>query len=104
MWWEGVDATRFAAEIIDHAGEGIVVYDRDLRYLLWNHFMEELTGLAAAQVLGHPAPEVVPQLLDQGVAALLQCAMSGDGPARQPAGRAAAGMGLRGLPPGRLTC
>jgi diguanylate cyclase (GGDEF)-like protein/PAS domain S-box-containing protein len=78
MWWEGVDATRFAAEIIDHAGEGIVVYDRDLRYLLWNHFMEELTGLAAAQVLGHPAPEVVPQLLDQGVAALLQCAMSGE--------------------------
>src|SRR5437764_4991208 len=78
MWWEGVDATRFAAEIIDHAGEGIVVYDRELRYLLWNHFMEELTGLAAPRVLGRPASEVFPQLLDQGVGALLQRAMDGE--------------------------
>ena len=78
MWWEGVDATRFAAEIIDHAGEGIVAYDRELRYLLWNHFMEELTGLPADQVLGLHAPEVFPQLLEQGVAALLQRAMNGE--------------------------
>ena len=41
-------ARRFAAEIIDNAGEGIVVYDRDLRYVLWNRFMEELTGLREA--------------------------------------------------------
>ena len=41
------DANRFAAEIIDNAGEGIVVYDPELRYLLWNRFMEEMTGLPA---------------------------------------------------------
>jgi diguanylate cyclase (GGDEF)-like protein/PAS domain S-box-containing protein len=78
MWREGVDATRFAAEIIDHAGEGIVVYDRDLRYLLWNRFMEELTGLSADQVLGRHASDIFPHLLEQGIAALLQRAMKGE--------------------------
>ena len=78
MWWEGVDASRFAAEIIDHAGEGIVVYDRELRYLLWNHFMEELTGLSARQVLGKRAPEAFPHLLEQGVDRLLQRALDGE--------------------------
>src|SRR5262249_18928725 len=78
MWWEGVDASRFAAEIIDHAGEGIVVYDRDLHYLLWNHFMEELPGVTAGEVLGKRAHDVFPQLLDQGVDALLERAMNGE--------------------------
>jgi diguanylate cyclase (GGDEF)-like protein/PAS domain S-box-containing protein len=78
MWWEGVDASRFAAEIIDHAGEGIVVYDRDLHYLLWNHFMEELTGVNAGEILGKRASEIFPQLLDQGVDGLLERAMNGE--------------------------
>ena len=29
------------------AGEGIVVYDRDLRYIVWNRYMERMTGLPA---------------------------------------------------------
>ena len=28
------------------APQGIVVYDRDLRYRVWNRYMEWLTGLA----------------------------------------------------------
>jgi PAS domain S-box-containing protein len=50
------ESFRFNQEIISHAGEGIIVYDHNLVYRVWNHFMEELTGLSAETVLGtHPA-------------------------------------------------
>jgi diguanylate cyclase (GGDEF)-like protein/PAS domain S-box-containing protein len=39
-------------QIICNAREGIIVYDRDLRYVVWNPYMEELTGLKAEKVLG----------------------------------------------------
>jgi diguanylate cyclase (GGDEF)-like protein/PAS domain S-box-containing protein len=69
MWREGVDASRFAAEIIDNAGEGIVVYDSELRVLLWNRFMEEMTGVAAGDVLGRlPADSEVEALLRRALA------------------------------------
>jgi diguanylate cyclase (GGDEF)-like protein/PAS domain S-box-containing protein len=69
---------RFAAEIIDNAGEGIVVYDPELRYLLWNRFMEELTGLPAADVVGKPALELFPHLAEQQVDEMLRRALRGE--------------------------
>jgi len=72
------ETNRFATEIIDNAGEGIVVYDRGLRYLLWNRFMEELTGLSAAQVIGQPALELFPHLREQNVDQLLRRAFAGE--------------------------
>jgi diguanylate cyclase (GGDEF)-like protein/PAS domain S-box-containing protein len=71
-------ARRFAAEIIDNAGEGIVVYDRELRYVLWNRFMEELTGLREGDVIGHPALEIFPHLRDQHVDEMLGRALTGE--------------------------
>ncbi len=72
------EANRFATEIIENAGEGIVVYDRGLRYLLWNRFMEELTGLRAEDVLGKPALELFPHLREQNVDQLLRRAFEGE--------------------------
>lgn len=72
------ESGRFASEIIDNAGEGIVVYDRDLRHLLWNRFMEELTGLPADRVLGTPALEVFPDLREQQLEELLLRALQGE--------------------------
>ena len=51
---------RFARDILDNAGEGIVVYDRELRYVLWNAFMREMTGLAPVDVLGKRATDIFP--------------------------------------------
>ena len=70
------EAERFARAIIDNAGEGIVVYDRELRSVLWNDFMKELTGLEAVEVLGRPAGEVFPQ--EQGNEELLLRALAGE--------------------------
>ena len=41
------DVQQFNQEIIDCAAEGIIVCDRELRYQVWNHFMEQLTGRRA---------------------------------------------------------
>lgn len=49
LFWQ---SESFAQAILLNIGEGIVVYDNQLRYRLWNRFMEELTGLAAEEVLG----------------------------------------------------
>lgn len=71
-------AETFLAEIIDHAGEGIVVYDRELRYVLWNRFMEEISGMRAADVLGHSALELFPHIREQQVDELLTRALGGE--------------------------
>ncbi|MGB8117052.1 MAG: PAS domain S-box protein [Candidatus Sulfotelmatobacter sp.] len=48
-------------QIIASVGEGIVVYDRDLRCVLWNPFMEQLTGISASAAIGKLFRELVPQ-------------------------------------------
>jgi PAS domain S-box-containing protein len=53
-------ARDFNQQIIESAREGIVVYDRDLRYQVWNRFMEELLGVPASQLLGKRAVEAFP--------------------------------------------
>ncbi|MFI5259690.1 MAG: PAS domain S-box protein [Candidatus Limnocylindrales bacterium] len=55
------ERTAFAETIIASAGEGIVAFDKDLRYVVWNPMMEEMTGLRADQVLGHQVG-VLPQI------------------------------------------
>jgi diguanylate cyclase (GGDEF)-like protein/PAS domain S-box-containing protein len=71
-------ANRFARDIVDNAAEGIVVYDRELNYLVWNHFMENLTGLSADAVVGKPALETFPHLAEQKVDVLLRRALAGE--------------------------
>ncbi|HTZ38866.1 MAG TPA: PAS domain S-box protein [Syntrophales bacterium] len=71
------ESERFNKEIISSANEGIIVYDREFRYVVWNRFMEELTGLPAEEVLGMSAFEVFPHLREQGVDALLDRALEG---------------------------
>ncbi len=36
---------QFNREVIASARDGVIVYDREFRYQVWNHFMEELTGV-----------------------------------------------------------
>ena len=72
------DSDQFNREIISNAGEGIVVYDRQLRCLVWNPFMEELTGLSAGEVIGKAALDSFPALREQGVDRYLARALDGE--------------------------
>jgi diguanylate cyclase (GGDEF)-like protein/PAS domain S-box-containing protein len=69
---------HFARTIVSSVGEGVIVYDRDLRYQLWNRFMEELTGVKAEQVLGQNALASFPHLREFGIDALLERALAGE--------------------------
>ena len=69
---------HFARTIVSSVGEGIIVYDGDLRYQVWNAFMEQLTGLRAEEVIGRSALEAFPQLRDYGITELLERALAGE--------------------------
>jgi len=72
------EAQQFNEEVISGAGEGIIVYNRALRYAVWNRFMEELTGLKAERVLGQHPLELFPHLKSQGVYDMLERALAGE--------------------------
>jgi diguanylate cyclase (GGDEF)-like protein/PAS domain S-box-containing protein len=67
---------QFIQEVIANAEEGIVVYDRELRYLMWNPFMERITGFAAAEMIGTQALELLPDLTERSE--LLARALGGE--------------------------
>src|SRR5690242_18041229 len=72
------DAIRLNQAIIQDAGEGIIVYDRELRYKVFNPFMERLTGKRAEEVLGRVAPEVFPRLRACGMEDAIRRALAGE--------------------------
>ncbi|GFO62377.1 PAS domain-containing protein [Geomonas paludis] len=75
------ETLQFNQEIITSAREGIIVYDRELRYLVWNPYMEEISGIPASEVLGQRPAEVFPWLADTGLVRRLEGLMAGGAPA-----------------------
>jgi PAS domain S-box-containing protein len=71
-------AIQFNQEIMEGAAEGIIVYDPELRYQLWNPFMARLTGKRAEEVLGKVATDVFPRLIPSGIEAALKRALQGE--------------------------
>ncbi|MDD2706488.1 MAG: PAS domain S-box protein [Verrucomicrobiae bacterium] len=71
-------ANQFNEEIFSNAGEGIIVYDHDLRYVLWNRFMEKLSGIGFHEVLGKKAADLFPHIYGQGIVPMLKKAMQGE--------------------------
>ncbi len=72
------EAHQFNKEIIQDAAEGIIVYDSELRYQVFNPFMERLTGKRAEELLGKCAPEVFPALRESGIEQMLKRALQGE--------------------------
>jgi PAS domain S-box-containing protein len=69
---------QFNQQVIANASEGIVVYDRDLRCMVWNPIMEELSGLSSEDVLGRQILSLAPQWRDSGLREMLQQVLQGD--------------------------
>jgi len=67
----------FLRTIISSVNEGIIVFDRELRYQLWNEFMEVLTGIPARQVLGRSAIDFLPHEEVEEVLTMLRKALQG---------------------------
>ena len=72
------DVNRLAREIIEGAAQGIIIYDTELRYRLFNPFMQRLTGKSEDQVLGRCALEVFPALKTYGFGELMDVRCDGE--------------------------
>lgn len=72
------EVTLFNQEIVQGVSQGIVVFDNELRIVLWNPYLEEKTGINAAEVLGKRALEIFPHLKEQGIDELLALAAKGE--------------------------
>jgi PAS domain S-box-containing protein len=72
------ESLQFTREIIHNTKEGIVVYDRNFNYLVWNPFMESLTGISASESLGKNAFNLFPHLQEEKVDILLERALEGE--------------------------
>src|SRR5688572_17140718 len=69
---------HFARTIVSSVGEGVIVYDRELRYQVWNRFMEELTGIKSDAIVGKYALASFPHLKEYGIDTLLERALAGE--------------------------
>jgi PAS domain S-box-containing protein len=72
------ELSQLHQEIISGAGEGIIVYDHQLRYVVWNKYMEELTCIPAAQIIGTNVLENFPDVREQGIRTFLERALAGE--------------------------
>ncbi|MEI6874587.1 MAG: PAS domain S-box protein [Spirochaetota bacterium] len=71
------ESDKFIEQIMNSADEGIVVYGPDLRYKVWNPFMERISGRAAAEVLGRHPAEIFPFLAEAGIIESLEGILAG---------------------------
>jgi PAS domain S-box-containing protein len=67
-----------AARLLAQSADGILAFDRDCRYTYWNPAMERLSGMSAGEVLGQPAFEVFPFLVEIGEDRCFQRALAGE--------------------------
>jgi len=72
------ESHQFNSQIINSALEGIIVYDCNLKYQVWNPFMENLTGLPASEVIGKHPLDLFPFLKDAGVLGTLEMSLIGE--------------------------
>ena len=72
------ESEEFGRQVVSSLQEGLIVFDRDLRCRSWNRFMEQLSGLAADQVLGRHPDELFPWMREQGILAGVAKALAGE--------------------------
>lgn len=69
---------QFSERLIESSVDGILAFDRDLTYTLWNPGMQWLTGLGKQEVLGRPALEVIPFWAESGEGVFYRRALGGE--------------------------
>ena len=72
------DPAPLAARVLEGVGEGVAIYDRELRYRMFNRVMEERSGLSAAAVYGKPCYEIFPHMVTEGVVDDIRRALAGE--------------------------
>ncbi|MEL6699179.1 MAG: PAS domain S-box protein [Bacteroidota bacterium] len=53
-----VESLEFNKNIISHVQDGVIVLDKELRCQIWNHVLEEMTGIPSVRAIGKPIFEI----------------------------------------------
>ena len=72
------EANEFGKQVIGGAQTGIVVHDRQGGIVVWNSFMEHITGRHAKEVVGRPALQTFPFLEEAHYRKMIGRALSGE--------------------------
>jgi PAS domain S-box-containing protein len=72
------ESNQFYEQIIQSAQEGVIVFDGELRYVVWNPFMEQFMGVSARDVIGKRTIDVFPQLAEVGILDAQTRALAGE--------------------------
>lgn len=72
------EAHEFGKQVIEGASAGIVVYDREGRFVDWNPFMEQISGYRKDEVIGRKTMEVFPFLREQEFEESFKRALGGE--------------------------
>jgi PAS domain S-box-containing protein len=76
----GSSTEKLSALLIENSVDGILAFDQDLRYTIWNPSMERISGVARSDVIGRVATDVFPYLAETGEDENLWRTLSGDTP------------------------
>jgi PAS domain S-box-containing protein len=76
----GSSTENLSALLIEYSMDGIVAFDRDLRYTIWNPAMERISGVARSDVIGRVATDVFSFLAETGEDENMRRALSGETP------------------------
>ncbi len=72
------NSETFNRTVLSSIQEGFVVFDRNLNYLVWNPYMEKISGLKSAEVIGKNVLDLLPFVKEKNLDALLKKALSGE--------------------------
>lgn len=72
------ESAEFNRQIVNNAQEGIIVFDLNHRYRLWNPFMKKFSGMSGCDVLGKHPYEVFPHLREHAIDDLIERALAGE--------------------------
>lgn len=69
---------QLVQSVIESSMDGIIAFDRQLRYTVWNKTMERVTGLTREEIVGQSALDRFPFLSETGESELMQKALRGE--------------------------
>ena len=65
-------------QLTDNAQEGIIILDREIRYVVWNPFLEQLSGVREVDIIGKHPWDVFPFIRENGIDKIFMRALAGE--------------------------
>ena len=72
------ELSQLNSEVISGVNTGIIVYDKELNHLIWNRYMEQMTGLSESSLLGRGFDDAFPLFRRASLPGLMEQVLNGE--------------------------